>query len=283
MDLTPYPPYTLFASEATFLSPWILDWLTFRYIDDIFEPYKAEYFGCSLIMSVYEWTDTISLVEEEAENMSARTYLEEIDALIKKLIMSGANVHKTNDRDYTAFIAILGTCPIERAAIYVEKWLELLTETGVDIEQYFLKESRICPTSFPSVCPEEGDRQATFSHDKHPKVEVEYWRDPTCSSFEVLEEFKHFDSTAPILRIGFRQCSECIEERLDYNWPFRYALQHLHDYDAEVGHIACVGLCSQYHTLTQERFRRREVKKETKRTKSRATGSDPKIPGSWID
>jgi hypothetical protein len=283
MDLSLYPPYTIFASEAVFLSPRVLDWLTFHYIDDIPLRCKAEFLGLSLIMSAYEWTDTVSLVSEETQNISARAYLKENDTLIKKLIKFGANLHKTNDYGHTALIVILGNCPIDRAGFYVEKWLELLTEAEVNVEKYMFTETKLCPIYFPSVCPEEGNRLARLYHGKKPKVTVEWWTDPTCSSFEALDEFKNISSTTPIVRIGFNHCSDCIEARLDYNWPFRYALQHLHDYDAKVNEEACDVLCSQYHLRAEARFQRREEKKQSKKAILLSNESCVKIPGSWID
>jgi hypothetical protein len=158
-----------------------------------------------------------------------------------------------------------------------QKWLEILTESGIDVVEYLRVESEIHFNSLPIMAKQYAyggrGRQLIISK-KPPTVSWEWYIDPAGRALDVLQEFKNFGIGSQHMRWWPNESSA---------WPFFYPgwkheAQRLRDGWPVSGNDQ-----SRLRTF-QNRCERREQGKANKL--ARAQGilqRGPKVPGAWID
>jgi hypothetical protein len=161
-----------------------------------------------------------------------------------------------------------------------QKWLEILSESGIDVVEYLGVESEIhfnssqtLPTMLRRSFVSGRERYLIISK-KPPTVSWEWYIDPAGRAFDVLQEFKNFG-------IGPQQIRWWPDDSED--WPFfypgwRHDAQRLRDGGPVSGNDK-----SRLRTF-QNRCEHREQKKANKLARAQGIlqrGS--KVPGAWID
>jgi hypothetical protein len=160
------------------------------------------------------------------------------------------------------------------------KWLEILLESGIDVDEYLRVEfemrreqSATCCRLTPYYRAGYRDRFLIMSKEP-PSVSWDWYIDPTGMAFDVLQEFKDL-GTGP-QNILWPDYSE--------GWPFVYSgwpgnAIHVEERGVRVSDADMSRL-----RICNDRYERRELKKEVKF--ARAQGllrRGPKVPGAWID
>ena len=158
-----------------------------------------------------------------------------------------------------------------------QKWLEILSESGIDVVEYLGVESEIHFNSLPMMVKQRHyggrDRQLIISK-KPPTVSWEWYIDPAGQALDVLQEFKNFG-------IGSQHMEWWLDDSRD--WPFFYPGWK---YDAQrlrAGWSVSGNDQSRLRTF-QNRCERREQKKARKLAREQGLlQRGPKVPGAWID
>ena len=144
-----------------------------------------------------------------------------------------------------------------------QKWLEILSESGIDVVEYLGVESEIHSNSLPMMEKQYvyggRDRQLVISK-KPPTVSWEWYIDPAGSAFDVLQEFMYFGET------------------YYYDWRFPNGEQ-LAPIFYPAWHSTARAL-----RIFNNRCERREQKKAKKLAREQGLlQRGPKVPGAWID
>jgi hypothetical protein len=157
-----------------------------------------------------------------------------------------------------------------------QKWLEILSESGIDVVEYLGVESEIHSNS-PHMMRKQyhyggRDRQLIISK-KPPTASWEWYIDPAGSAFDVLQEFMYFGGTYYDWR--FHNC--------DWKAPFFYPAWYYPAQNFQKG----IRLDSDEESclrIFNNRCERREQKKAKKLAREQGLlQRGPKVPGAWID
>ena len=203
---------------------------------------------------------------------------------IRHALDSGVNLHasftyRNNSTIITLLDEVLEIADQPFEAYHLgQKWLEILSEFGVDVVDYLsvefeirCKPSQTLPMMMPKYDTGYRERHLMISTDP-PSVSWEWYIDPRGKAFDVLQEFRDL-GTGP----------QDETEPDDYSdWPFVYSECGRIAFNLEFGYVEADEE-SRLRTFN-ERYERHEYKKAMKL--ARAQGllhRGPKVPGAWID
>jgi hypothetical protein len=156
-----------------------------------------------------------------------------------------------------------------------QKWLEILSEFGIDVVEYLGVESEIHFNS-SQTSPMMLGRHSVSNRERYliiskrpPTISWEWYIDPAGRAFDVLQEFKYF---------GIRYHDSRFSN-YDVDWPFFYPKWQQAFERRQLGsdEEPCL-------RIFNNRCERREQKKA--RNLAREQGllqRGPKVPGAWID
>ncbi|KAH8768731.1 hypothetical protein F5882DRAFT_509214 [Hyaloscypha sp. PMI_1271] len=160
-----------------------------------------------------------------------------------------------------------------------QKWLEILSESGIDVVEYLGVESEIHFDSSQTLpmmlrrCFVSGRERYLIISKKPPTVSWEWYIDPAGSAFDVLQEFMYFGGTYDDWR--FPNC--------DWELPFFYPAWHYTARAFQRG-MRLNSDEESYLRIFNNRCERREQKKAKKLAREQGLlQRGPKVPGAWID
>ncbi|KAL3472535.1 hypothetical protein BJX99DRAFT_235317 [Aspergillus californicus] len=205
--------------------------------------------------------------------------------ILGRLVRMGADIHHLSSNEYSVNLDwhAPGT-PLNRlldwfhdaleSKYFLDEWLAILADAGRNVEQYVMNESEIrakcgIPVVYVSHGPRFHPRRFMFSTNP-PAIWFEWWIDPLSSAVEVLEEYKN---------LGPLQSFDDGDDELEGNgyWPCS-----LEWWEQFVGPLdPDFEVKSRRKALVDERFRRRERRKEAKYYKALGFRDRRRMPGAW--
>jgi hypothetical protein len=199
---------------------------------------------------------------------------------VQHLVNLGSDLHQGRSSEYTLLDHLMNEvdCPFESVSLG-EKWLDILRESGVSVQEYLETEYRLHynPVFFlpmMQVHYKTDDRpRSLVITEEPPSLSWDWFIDPAGKACDVLEEFKN-------LGWGAKYLYGCFQERNGIHWPFFYP---------EWQWLACRTADREPWLIEvvrhqNDRFERRCQRKAMKLAKAQGIlHRGPRIPGAWID
>jgi hypothetical protein len=199
---------------------------------------------------------------------------------IQNVLSLGLNLHTTyhykDDHIVTLLDDILNIAehPFESHWLG-HKWLEILSESGIDVVEYLgvefeirFNSSQTLPMMLRANQYSTRERYLVISK-KPPTVSWEWYIDPAGRAFDVLQEFKY---------LGMRY-QQSLYPNYNVDWPFFYPKWQQAFQRRQLGSDE-----EPYLRIFNNRCERRELKKARKLAREQGLlQRGPKVPGAWID
>ena len=228
------------------------------------------------------------------------------ERLMARIMRMRYNLYKAHDRSLLDFLFAWSENP-DRSKLLSDKWLHVLSSSGVDVRDYLETEIKLHPGTPPlteAVRMGHGRclRQLIFNLKENPSVYWDWWVDSIEPASLVCIEFKDisYDLIDDFMTpsgswdtVGFRSSDHWING-CPY-WPFTCPVYWSACDGAGGGEKPLVKKVRIYYGFEDEmpreksaeqiteRFERRMRKKAAKQRKAMGFGKNPKIPGGWIE
>lgn len=237
----------------------------------------------------FENRELLTLLSRLLQQFGA-TPSEDWKHMIKRFVRMGVNYYNFSYQTSSLLDHLFRRCwdPMKSRAV-ADEWLEILSNSGVDVHEYLQMEMRRHPRKPRLICRQwphlDDRRQLVFSLEGTPTVCWEWWVDPREHGSLVCSEFGDLGRTKgdgefftpnewPYSRPYWLTCDQLVAKNSECYFPVDGS-----------NNIKAAKILKQAENRYERRMQKRGIKQRKAMSVNLGSDTDrgPKVPGAWID